>query len=170
MEKILLVPHPKLRQHAKTISKVTQKEVDISKKMIELLKKESGVGLAANQIGILKRIVTVHIQDEEKKIEKTYALFNPRIKIYSKETVKMEEGCLSLPKQFAEIERPVSIKLEYMDENNKIIEEKKSGFESRILQHEIDHLSGKLFVDYLSSLKRNMIVKRVQKLKKIGEI
>ena len=170
MEKILLVPHPKLRQHAKTISKVTQKEVDISKKMIELLKKAPGVGLAANQIGILKRIVTVYIQDEEKKIEKTYTLFNPRIKIYSKETVKMEEGCLSLPEQFAEIERPVSIKLEYMDENNKIIEEKKSGFESRILQHEIDHLSGKLFVDYLSSLKRNMIIKRVQKLKKMGEI
>ena len=170
MEKILLVPHPKLRQLAETISKVTQKEVDISKKMIELLKKVSGVGLAANQIGILKRIVTVHIQDEEKKIEKTYALFNPRILNFSKETVKMEEGCLSLPKQFAEIERPVSIKLEYMDENNKIIEEKKSGFESRILQHEIDHLSGKLFVDYLSSLKRNMIVKRVQKLKKMGEI
>ena len=82
----------------------------------------------------------------------------------------MEEGCLSLPEQFAEIERPVSIKLEYMDENNKIIEERKSGFESRVLQHEIDHLSGKLFVDYLSSLKRNMIIKRVQKLKKMGEI
>ena len=170
MEKILLVPHPKLRQHAETISKVTQKEVDISKKMIELLKTAPGVGLAANQIGILKRIVTVHIQDEEKKMEKTYALFNPRIIVYSKKTVKMEEGCLSLPKQFAEIERPVSIKLEYMDENNKIIEEKKSGFESRILQHEIDHLSGKLFVDYLSSLKRNLIIKRVQKLKKMGEI
>ena len=124
MEKILFVPHPKLRQEAETISKVTQKEVDISKKMIELLKEAPGVGLAANQIGILKKIVTIHIQDEEKKIEKTYALFNPKIKMYSKETVKMEEGCLSLPKQFAEIERPVSIKLEYMDENNKIIEEK----------------------------------------------
>ena len=170
MEKILLVPHPKLRQHAETISKVTQKEVDISKKMIEFLKNAPGVGLAANQIGILKKIVTVHIQDEEKKIQKTYALFNPKIKMYSKETVKMEEGCLSLPKQFAEIDRPVSIKLEYMDENNKIIEEKKSGFESRVLQHEIDHLYGKLFVDYLSSLRRNRIIKRVQKLKKMGEI
>ena len=170
MEKILLVPHPKLRQHAETIKKVTQKEVDISKKMIELLKTAPGVGLAANQIGILKRIVTVHIQDEKRKNEKTYALFNPRIIIYSKEKIKMEEGCLSLPEQFAEIERPVSIKLEYMDENNKIIKERKSGFESRVLQHEIDHLSGKLFVDYLSSLKRNMIIKRVQKLKKMGEI
>ena len=170
MEKILLVPHPKLRQHAEKISKVTQKELDISKKMIELLKNAPGVGLAANQIGILKKIVTIHIQDEEKKIQKTYALYNPKIKMYSKETVKMEEGCLSLPKQFAEIERPVSIKLEYMDENNKIIKERISGFESRVLQHEIDHLSGKLFVDYLSSLKRNMIIKRVQKLKKMGEI
>ena len=170
MEKILLVPHPKLRQHAEIISKVTQKEVDISKKMIELLKNAPGVGLAANQIGILKRIVTVHIQDEEKKMEKTYTLFNPRILNYSKETVKMEEGCLSLPKQFAEIERPVSIKLEYMDENNKIIKERISGFESRVLQHEIDHLFGKLFVDYLSSLRRNRIIKRVQKLIKMGEI
>ena len=81
MEKILLVPHPKLRQHAEIISKVTQKEVDISKKMIELLKNAPGVGLAANQIGILKKIVTVHIQDEEKKIQKTYALYNPKIKM-----------------------------------------------------------------------------------------
>ena len=170
MEKILLVPHPKLRQHAEIISKVTQKEVDISKKMIELLKNAPGVGLAANQIGILKKIVTVHIQDEEKKIQKTYALFNPKIKMYSKETVKMEEGCLSLPKQFAVIERPVSIKLEYMDENNKIIKERICGFESRVLQHEIDHLFGKLFVDYLSSLRRNRIIKRVQKLIKMGEI
>ena len=138
--------------------------------MIELLKNAPGVGLAANQIGILKKIVTVHIQDEEKKIQKTYALFNPKIKMYSKETVKMEEGCLSLPKQFAVIERPVSIKLEYMDENNKIIKERICGFESRVLQHEIDHLFGKLFVDYLSSLRRNRIIKRVQKLIKMGEI
>ena len=73
--------------------------------------------------------------------------------MYSKETVKMEEGCLSLPKQFAEIERPVSIKLEYMDENNKIIKKKRAVMNHVVLQHEIDHLSGKLFVDYLSSLK-----------------
>ena len=82
----------------------------------------------------------------------------------------MEEGCLSLPRQFAEIERPTSINLEYTDENNKIINEKKNGLEARILQHEIDHLFGKLFIDYLSSLKRNIIIKRVKKLKKFGEI
>ena len=82
----------------------------------------------------------------------------------------MEEGCLSLPKQFAEVERPVSIKIEYTDEDNKTVKEKKEGYEARILQHEIDHLYGKLFVDYLSSLKRNMLIKRVKKLKKMGEI
>ena len=89
---------------------------------------------------------------------------------YSKKKVIMEEGCLSLPQQFAEIERPQSITVRYMNENNKSIEEKKDGIEARILQHEIDHLSGKLFVDYLSSLKRNMLIKKVQKLKKMGEI
>ena len=78
----------------------------------------------------------------------------------------MEEGCLSLPEQFAEIERPQNIELEYLDENNKLIKKEVSGVESRILQHEIDHLSGKLFVDYLSSLKRNIMIKKVQKILK----
>ena len=97
-------------------------------------------------------------------------MFNPNIKSYSAETVVLEEECLSFPKQFIEIERPASIEIEYTDKNNKIIEEKINGHEARVLQHEIDHLSGKLFVDYLSSLKRNIIIKRVQKLKKMGEI
>ena len=170
MEKILFVPHPKLRQHAQTIEKVTEKEIIVSKRMIEIMRKAPGVGLAANQIGILKKIITVNIQDQEKKTEKVYALFNPSIKSYSTETVVMEEGCLSFPKQFIEIERPAFIEIEYTDENNNIIQEKKNGHEARVLQHEIDHLSGKLFVDYLSSLKRSMIIKRVQKLKKMGEI
>lgn len=163
---ILTVPHPILRQKAKSIKKITQTDIDISKKMLGLIEKEPGVGLAANQIGILKKIVVVNIENEEKKISKKYALFNPSIISFSKETSIMNEGCLSIPEQFADIERPESIILSYIDENNEIIEEKKSGFESRVLQHEIDHLSGKLFIDYLSSLKRNKIIKRVKKLKK----
>ena len=170
MEKILLVPHPKLRQKSEEINKVTAIEINIAEKMKKMMKDAPGVGLAANQIGILKKIVTVHLFDKEKKIDKTYALFNPKIIYYSKETVIVEEGCLSLPKQFADIERPAFIKIEYTDENNKIIRQKKEGYEARILQHEIDHLYGKLFVDYLSSLKRNIIIKRVKKLSKMGEI
>ena len=170
MDKILFVPHPKLRQQAKTIIKVTQSEIDLSKKMVDLMLDAPGVGLAANQIGILKKIVTVRIHDEENEIDNTYVLFNPKIKSYSKKKVIMEEGCLSLPKQYADIERPESITIEYINEKNEIIEGKKNGFEARVLRHEIDHLDGKLFVDYLSSLKRNMFIKRVKKLKKLGEI
>ena len=170
MEKILLVPHKKLRQKAEKIKKITNKEIEISKKMIQLMKKAPGIGLAANQIGILKKIITIHIVDEEKKIDKTCVMFNPIIKTFSKKKILMEEGCLSLPEQFAEISRPYSIKVQYTDENNKIVEEKKEGLEARVIQHEIDHLSGKLFVDYLSPLKRNFFIKRVQKLKKMGKI
>ena len=170
MSEVLIVPHPLLRQASKALNKVTKDDVKLSKKMIKIMKKAPGVGLAANQIGVLKKIVTVHIQDKEKETDKVYALFNPIIMNSSKEKIVLEEGCLSLPKQFADIERPQSITVRYMNENNKIIEEKKDGIEARILQHEIDHLSGKLFVDYLSSLKRNILIKKVQKLKKMGEI
>jgi len=170
MDKILFVPHPKLRQQAKTIIKVTQSEIDLSKKMVDVMLDAPGVGLAANQIGILKKIVTVRIHDEEKEIDNIYVLFNPKITSYSKKKIIMEEGCLSLPEQYADIERPESITVEYINEKNEIIGEKKNGFEARVLQHEIDHLEGKLFIDYLSSLKRNMFIKRVKKLKKLGEI
>ena len=170
MQKILIVPHPALRKQAKTLDKVTKEDVTISKQMIKTMKNGFGAGLAANQIGILKKIITVHIQDKENNTEKLYALFNPIINEYSKDTIVMEEGCLSFPKQFVEIERPKSIQLEYINEKNKIIREEKNGYEARILQHEIDHLSGKLFVDYLSSLKRNIIIKKVQKLVKSGKI
>ena len=169
MNKILFVPDAKLRQQAETIKKITKKDIDLSKRMIDIMLKAPGVGLAANQIGILKKIVTVHITSED-EADRIYALFNPLIKSYSQKKIIMEEGCLSLPKQYAEIERPESILIQYTNEKNEIIEEEKNGFEARVLQHEIDHLSGKLFVDYLSSLKRNILIKRVQKLKKMGEI
>ena len=128
--------------------------------------KAPGVGLAANQIGILKQIVTIFFVDQKTKKETQYILYNPNIVSYSQEKIVMEEGCLSLPEQFAEIERPQNIVVEYLDENNKQIKKEVSGVESRILQHEIDHLSGKLFVDYLSSLKRNIMIKKVQKFLK----
>ena len=170
MIKILLAPNPLLRQEAKKLKDITSKEIDLSKKMIDIMLKAPGVGLAANQIGILKKIVTVHIHNEEKGTDNIYALFNPHIKSYSEKKIIMEEGCLSLPKQYAEIERPEAITVQYINEKNETVEEEKNGFEARVLQHEIDHLRGKLFVDYLSSLKRNMLIKRVQKLKKMGEV
>ena len=170
MNQILYVPDPILRQTSKKIKKITSKEIDISKKMIDLMLKAPGVGLAANQIGILKKIVTINLPNENNKKNKIYTLFNPVITSYSKKKIIMEEGCLSIPKQFADIERPENITIEYLNEKNEKIKEKKQGYEARILQHEIDHLYGRLFIDYLSSLKRNIIIKKVLKLKKIGDI
>ena len=166
MAKLLYVPNPLLRQKADKIQSVGTNEIEVAKKMMQIMLKAPGVGLAANQIGILKQIVTIFFVNQETKKETQYTLFNPNIISYSQEKIVMEEGCLSLPEQFAEIERPQNIVVEYLDENNKQITKEVSGVESRILQHEIDHLSGKLFVDYLSSLKRNIMIKKVQKFLK----
>ena len=161
---ILFVPHPVLRQKANKLKIISKEDINIANHMMETRIKATGVGLAANQVGMLKQIVTINFEDKENNKKANYILFNPSIIQYSEETVVMEEGCLSLPEQYAEVERPKEIILEYINENEKIIKKQIDGFEARILQHEIDHLSGKLFVDYLSSLKRNMLIKKVKKL------
>ena len=168
MKNILIVPNPILRQKSLPIKKVTDKEILLSKKMIKIMNEAPGIGLAAPQLGELKRIITVNIREDEK--DNSYALFNPEIIWYSSKKILMEEGCLSVPKQFAELYRPEKICVKYINQKNKIIEKQINGIEARVVQHEIDHLEGILFIDYLSSLKRNIIIKKVQKLKKIGSI
>ena len=163
MENLIYVPNPILKQRANKINFVGDEELKIAKKMREVMVRAPGVGLAANQIGILKQIVTIFFIDQDTKKEINYNLFNPEIISYSSEKVSIEEGCLSIPDQFAQIERPKNIVLKYLDDNNKIIKKEIGGIEARILQHEIDHLSGKLFIDYLSSLKRNIMIKKVKK-------
>ena len=162
---ILLVPNELLRQKAKRLINITSEDIKIANQMMDTMIKAPGVGLAANQVGILKQIITINFEDKENDKRANYILFNPSIIEYSEEKIIMEEGCLSLPEQYADIERPKKIFLEYIDENQKTIKKEIDGYEARILQHEIDHLSGKLFVDYLSSLKRNIIIKKVKKLK-----
>ena len=161
---ILLVPHAVLRQKAKKLNNIHAEDIKIANNMMEIMKKAPGIGLAANQVGILKQIVTINFEDKENNKKANYILFNPSIINYSKETIVMEEGCLSLPEQYADIERPKKINIEYINENKQSITREVDGYEARILQHEIDHLSGKLFVDYLSSLKRNILIKKVKKL------
>ena len=163
MGNLLFVPNPLLRQKAEKIDIVGENEIKIAEKMKEVMLKAPGVGLAANQIGILKKIVTIYFVEPETKKEIQYNLFNPEIISYSKEKIIMEEGCLSVPEQFAEIERPKKIVLQYLNEKNISIKREVSGVEARILQHEIDHLHGKLFFDYISYLKRNIMIKKVQK-------
>jgi len=166
MKKILYVPHPILRQKSQDLKSIENKDILIAEEMMEIMTKAPGVGLAANQIGILKKIVTINIQNKDPNSHKKYILFNPKIISYSKEVCIMEEGCLSLPEQFADIERPKEITLEYTNDKKKLVKKRINGIEARVLQHEIDHLSGKLFIDYLSSLKRNIMIKKVKKLLK----
>ena len=153
----------------KKLKKVSVEEgLQIATELFEILnKRKDGIGLAANQVGILKQIITINFEDKENDRKANYILFNPSIIEYSQEKITMEEGCLSLPEQYADVERPKQIIIEYIDENEKLIKKEIDGYEARILQHEIDHLSGKLFVDYLSSLKRNILIKKVKKVQKL---
>ena len=121
MKKILYVPHPLLRQKSINLETIEKEDFLIAEEMMEIMLNAPGVGLAANQIGILKKIITINIKDEENNIDKKYILFNPRITSYSKEKILMEEGCLSVPEQFANIERAKEITIEYINIKKKIV-------------------------------------------------
>ena len=116
---ILLVPNELLRQKANRLINITSEDIKIANQMMDTMIKAPGVGLAANQVGILKQIITINFEDKENDKRANYILFNPSIIEYSEEKVIMEEGCLSLPEQYANIERPKQIFLEYIDENEK---------------------------------------------------
>ena len=124
MKKILYVPHPILRQKSLELKNIGQEDFLLAEEMMEIMKRAPGVGLSANQIGVLKKIVTINIQDKEKNWDNKYILFNPKIISSSKETVIMEEGCLSIPEQFADIERPKEIIVKYTSEKKKLVKKK----------------------------------------------
>ena len=125
----------------------------------------NGVGLAAPQIGLNLRIFVLDAGSREDE-KNPITIINPKILSFGEEIVSYEEGCLSFPEHFAEIDRPEKIDIEFLDENNNKKSHKFVGFESRIIQHEIDHLNGILFVDHLSRLKRDVILRKMKKYKK----
>ena len=138
--------------------------------MLDTMYAAPGIGLAAVQVGILKRLVVIDISRENEK-KKPIFLVNPKIVLRSKKTSIYEEGCLSLPGHFAEIERPKECEVNYIDYHGKERKLKAKGLLSTCIQHEVDHLDGVLFVDYLSKLKRDMIIKKlVRQKKEIGKI
>ena len=165
IKKILIEPDPILRKKCEPLEKVDNEIRKLMKDMIETMYKAPGIGLAAIQIGILKRIVVIDIAKEEKKKNPLFFV-NPEIIYRSKNTSIYEEGCLSLPGQFAEIERPSECTLRYIDYDGKEQELKAEGLLATCIQHEVDHLNGILFIDYLSKLKKDMIVKKLVKHKK----
>ena len=161
---ILTEPNKILRQVSTPVDKVGREEQQLMDDMLETMYAANGIGLAAIQIGIPKRIIVMDISKDENKKKPRYFV-NP--KIINKDTLKStyEEGCLSVPNQFAEIERPKKCDIEYLDYNGdkKILNAE--GLLATCIQHEMDHLEGILFINYLSKLKKSMIIKKLSKLK-----
>ena len=168
-KKILTEPNKLLRQVSKSVEKVGDEERVLMDDMLETMYDAPGIGLAAIQIGVPKRIIVMDISRDEDKKEPRYFV-NPIIKNKNKEKAKYEEGCLSVPDQFAEIERPNACEVEYLDYEGKKQLLKADGLLATCIQHEMDHLEGILFIDYLSKLKKTMIIKKLSKIKLNREI
>ena len=166
--KILIEPDPILRKKSSSLEKIDDQTRKLMKDMLKTMYEAPGIGLAATQIGILKRIIVIDISKNEEKKTPLF-LVNPEIIFRSKNTSVYEEGCLSLPGQFAEIERPAECHLKYINFDGKTKELKADGLLSTCIQHEVDHLNGILFIDYLSKLKKNMIIKKLLKQKKSSQ-
>ena len=164
-KKILIEPDPILRKKCEPLDKVDDSVRELMNDMLETMYAAPGIGLAAVQIGILKKLVVIDISKEEEKKNPLF-LINPEIVYKSNQTSVYEEGCLSLPGQFAEIERPSECTLNYIDYDGKKKELKEKGLLATCIQHEVDHLNGILFIDYLSKLKKDMIIKKLVKHKK----
>ena len=166
---ILTEPNKLLRKVSKEVEKIGDEERILMDDMLDTMYAAPGIGLAAIQIGVPKRIIVMDISRDEDKKEPRYFI-NPVIKNRNKEKVKYEEGCLSVPDQFAEIERPNTCEVEYLDYYGKKKLLKADGLLATCIQHEMDHLEGILFIDYLSKLKRSMIIKKLSKNKANREI
>ena len=169
VKKILTEPNKLLRQISKNVDEVGNEERTLMDDMLDTMYDAAGIGLAAIQIGVPKRVIVMDISRDETKKEPRYFV-NPVIKNKNEEKAKYEEGCLSVPDQFAEIERPNACEVEYLDYDGKKKLLKADGLLATCIQHEMDHLEGILFIDYLSKLKKSMIIKKLSKIKVKREI
>lgn len=159
---VLVIPDQRLRQKAKSVVCVDDSVRSLISDMFETMYHEEGCGLAAPQIGVALRVFVMDTtQDAENGMK--LAFINPVIVEASKNNQVFTEGCLSVPGQSAEVKRPDQITVQYLDETGQIQKLTVSGFTATCIQHEMDHLDGKLYIDYLSSLKKNIIINRVKK-------
>jgi len=161
---ILTEPNKLLRQVSKPVERVTKEEQNLMDDMLDTMYAANGIGLAAIQIGVPKRIIVMDLSKNPEKKEPRYFV-NPIIKNKNPEKATYEEGCLSVPNQFAEIDRPSKCDVEYLNYNGEKKLLKAEGLLATCIQHEMDHLEGILFIDYLSKLKKSMIIKKLSKNK-----
>ena len=166
---IITEPNKLLRQISKPVNGVGEEEQKLMDDMLETMYAANGIGLAAIQIGIPKRIIVIDLNRDEIQKKPMYFV-NPVIKKKDPIKATYEEGCLSVPNQFAEVDRPSKCEVEYLDYdgNKKLL--KADGLLATCVQHEMDHLEGILFIDYLSKLKKSMIIKKLSKKKSTAAI
>ena len=162
---IIIAPDPRLAKKAKPVAKVDDSIRRLMDDMLETMYRAPGIGLAAPQVGELKRVIVVDCAKAEEKPQ-PYKMANPEILWQSEELLVNNEGCLSLPEHYADVARPAEVKVRYLDEQNEIRELHAKGLLATCIQHEIDHLEGTLFVDHISALKRNIILRKLRKTKR----
>ena len=165
---IIIAPDPVLKAKAKPVENIDGGIVRLMDDMLETMYKAPGIGLAAPQIGILQRVIVVDVADKDEKPQ-PFAMANPEILWKSDETSVHNEGCLSLPDHYADVIRPKQVRLRYIDRDGEVRELDADNLLATCVQHEIDHLNGVLFIDHISLLKRNMILRKLQKAKKSQE-
>lgn len=163
---ILLHPDPRLKKVAEPVPNVTDKLRALADDMLATMYNAPGIGLAAPQVGVNARLIVMDCVKEEGAPPRPMVLINPEIIGHSQETNVYEEGCLSIPEQYADVERPSEVDVRWMGLDGESHEEHFDGLWATCVQHEIDHLDGKLFIDYLGPLKRQLITRKMQKLKR----
>ena len=159
---IVHAPDPRLKAISAPVAAVDDGVRRLMDDMLETMYAEPGIGLSAVQVGVLRRVVVIDTDEGQGPL----CMANPQIARFSSETALLDEGCLSLPDQFAHIERPAAVQLRYLDRNGRECRLAADGVLARCIQHELDHLEGVLFVDRLSALRRGIVMRRLAKLKK----
>ncbi len=165
---IIIAPDARLKQKCAAVERVDDAVRQLMDDMVETVHRAPGIGLAAPQVGILKRVIVVDVATRDQE-PRPYRLANPEIVWASDEKVTFEEGCLSLPEMYAEVRRSNRVRVRYIDESNERQELEASGLLATCIQHEMDHLEGILFVDHISQLKRDMILRKLVKIKRLQE-
>jgi len=162
---IITAPDPRLKKVCTPVEAVDDEIRQLMDDMLETMYAAPGIGLAAPQVGVLKRVIVVDISGDEEE-NKPLLMANPELIEVSDDDASYEEGCLSLPEYYGEVVRPARIRVRYLDRENEIREMEAEGLLATCIQHEMDHLDGILFVDHLTALKRNMILRKLLKAKK----
>ncbi len=162
---IIIAPDPRLKQVCAPVARVDDEIRALIDNLLESMYQAPGVGLAAPQVGVSKRILVLDVARDEMPPQ-PLRLINPELLWASDEKVAYEEGCLSLPEYYAEVERPAAIRIRHLDTHGTVQELSAEGLLATCIQHEMDHLEGILFVDHLSALRRNMILRKLRKAKK----